>query len=55
MEANVSCLAGQETDVAETNFAALKQENVFASGQKHFYFMDTNFVSQFSHHESNVD
>ena len=53
-------LSMRETYVAETNFAAQKQENVFASGQKHFCYPDTNFasetyVSQFSHHESNVD
>ena len=53
-------LAGLETYVAETNFAALKQENVFALCQKHFCYLNTNFasetyVSQFSHHESNVD
>ena len=54
-------LAARETYVAETNFAARKQENaVFTSGQKHFCHPDTNFasetyVSQFSHHESNVD
>ena len=53
-------LAARETYVAETNFAARKQENVFASGQKHFCYPDTNFafetyVSQFSHRESNGD
>ena len=53
-------LAARETYVSETNFAARKQENVFASGQKHFCYPDTNFasetyVSQSSHHESNVD
>ena len=53
-------LAARETYVAETNFAARKQENVFALGQKHFCYRDTNFasetyVSQYSHHESNVD
>ena len=53
-------LAVRETYVAETNFAARKQENVFALGQKHFCYPDTNFasetyVSQFSHRESNVD
>ena len=47
-------LAAQETYVAETNFAARKQENVFALSQKHICFSDTNFasvtyVSQFSH------
>ena len=31
-------LAAQETSVAETNFAAGKQENVFTSGQKWFCF-----------------
>ena len=47
-------LAARETYVAETNFAARKQENVFALSQKHICFSDTNFasatyVSQFSH------
>ena len=47
-------LVAQETYVAETNFAAWKQENVFALSQKHFCFSDTNFasetyVSQLSH------
>ena len=45
-------LATRETYVAETNFAARKQENVFASSQKHICFSDTNvatYVSQFSH------
>ena len=55
-----SSLAARETCVGETNFAARKQENVFSSGHKHFCNLDTNFasetyVSQFSHHESNVD
>ena len=59
-ETNVSSSAVRETYVTETNFAARKQENVFASVQKHFCFPGTNFasktyVSQFSHHESNVD
>ena len=53
-------LAARETYVAETNLAARKQENVFASGQKHFCYPDTNFasetyVSQFTHRENNVD
>ena len=53
-------LTVQETYVAETNFAAQKQENVFASGQRHFCYPDTNFasetyVSQFCHCENNVD
>ena len=53
-------LAAQETYAAETNFAARKPENVFPSGEKQFCFPDTNFasetyVSQFSHHENNVD
>ena len=47
-------LAARETYVAETNFAAQKQENVIALSQKHICFSDTNFasatyVSQFSH------
>ena len=47
-------LATQETYVAEINFAARKQENVFALSQKHICFSDTNFasetyVSQFGH------
>ena len=47
-------LAARETHVAETNFAARKQENVFALSQKHICFSDTNvasatYVSQFSH------
>ena len=47
-------LAARETYVAETNFAARKEENVFALSQKHSCFLDTNFasatyVSQFSH------
>ena len=37
-------LAARETYVAQTNFAARKQENVFTSGQKHFSFPDTNFA-----------
>ena len=53
-------LAEQETYVAETNFAARKQENVFSSDQNHFCFLDTKFasetyVTQLSHHENNVD
>ena len=53
-------LAAGETYVAETNFAAGIQENVFATGQKYFCYPDTNFASEtyasrFSHHESNVD
>ena len=51
----------RETYVAETNFAARKLQNVFASGQKHFcrvpghiFFASETYVSQFSHHESNV-
>ena len=39
-------LAARETYVAETNFAARKQENVFASGQKQFCYPDTNFASE---------
>ena len=39
-------LAVRETYVAETNFAPRKKENVFASGQKHFWFPDTNFASE---------
>ena len=31
--------------MVETNFGAWKQENVFALGQKHFFFPDTNFAS----------
>ena len=53
--------AARETYVAETNFAARKLQNVFASGQKHFcrvprhiFFASETYVSQFSHHESNV-
>ena len=38
-------LAARETCVAETNFAARKQ-NVFAWSQKHFCFPDTNFASE---------
>ena len=52
-EANVSQFSRAGNNVAETNFAARKQENVFALGKKHFRFPDTNFasatyVSQFS-------
>ena len=39
-------LAARETYVAETNFAARKQENVFASDQKHCCFPDTKFASE---------
>ena len=39
-------LAARETYVAETNLAAQKQENVFASGQKHFSFPNINFASE---------
>ena len=54
-------LTAQETYVEETNFAAWKRENVFASGQKHFYLiLDTDFASEtyvpkLSDHEINVD
>ena len=53
-------LAARKTYVAETNFAARKQENVFASDQKHVCFTDTKFasetyVTQLSQHENNVD
>ena len=51
-------LAAREIYVAETNFSARKKQNVFASNQKHFCFPHTNlasYVSQFSHHENNVD
>ena len=37
-------LAKLGNNVAEANFAARKQENVFSSGQKHC-FPDTNFAS----------
>ena len=40
-------LAARETNVAETNFAARKQENVFASGLKHMFASRTqNFASE---------
>ena len=47
-------LAARETCVAETNFAARKQEMFLLWSQKHFCLPDTNFasetyVSQFSH------
>ena len=53
-------LAARETYVAETNFAARKQKMFLPGVNKHFCFPDTNFasetyVSQFSHHEKNVD
>ena len=35
-----------EPYVAEANFAARKQENVFSSGQKHFYFPEAKFASE---------
>jgi len=46
-------LATRERYVAETHFAARKQENVFASGQNHFcspdkHFASETYVSQFS-------
>ena len=52
-------LPARETYVAETHFAAWKQK-MFLPDVKHICFPDTNvafetYVSQFSHHESNVD
>ena len=54
-------LAARETYVAGTKFAARKQEMFLPQTKNVFAFIpDTNFasetyVSQFSHHESNVD
>ena len=39
-------LAARETCVAETNFAARKQEMFLPWSQKHFCFPDTNFASE---------
>ena len=55
-------LAARETYVAETNFTARKQENVFAvlPQVKNIFSSRTQIllpkhVTQFSNHESNVD
>ena len=42
-KANVSQFSRAGNIVAETNFVARKQENVFASGQKHFCFRNMCF------------
>ena len=44
-EANVSHFSRAGNNVAETNFAARKQENVFALSQTHICFSDINFAS----------
>ena len=40
------CLAAGKHILRKTNFAARKQENVFASGQEQFCFPDTDFASE---------
>jgi len=39
-------LAAGKHILRKTNFAARKQENVFASGQEQFCFPDTDFASE---------
>ena len=53
-DTNVSQFAVRETYVGETNFAARKQEHVFALSQKHTVFASQTQILLLQHHVSQL-